>query len=202
MKKNIILIISLSFFTFVLSYGISYANRIITKSNLVSNIEEKEDLGDEEASYNGESYSDIASKINKKYAVDSKKCVVTKDDTEEEITIKDLGEYIAKYSISKGVDPYLIAAIIMVNSNMSTKCNEKVKYCNNVSDLVGGDSRCFGGAYKKYTKLEDSVKDLVDYVSSEFYANDLTKPYDIYKSYDKKIDWAFKVDKYMKNLKK
>lgn len=196
MKKNIIVFIILTIFTFVWSYGISYTNRLIAKKNIESQeVSKKEDVLVE---YEGESYSEIAKKIDRNFSKDSKTFKVN----EVEKSINGYGEYIAKYSISKGVDPYLIGAIMMVNSNCTIRCNEKVQYCNNISDLVGGDNRCFGGAYTKYSTIEESIKDLVDYVNNTFYLKEIKNPYDMYKTYDKDINWAYKVKKYMSALKK
>lgn len=195
MKRNVILIIMILCFNGLWIYGISYANRFIAANDLMIMIGEKEPEivpGDEPiieeiVEYEGESFENIGKKIEK-YLVKTK--------------LEGYGEYIAKYSVSKSVNPYLIGAIVIVNSNCNVQCTAIVEKCNNVGDLNGSSGGCFGGTYRKYNTLEDGIKDLVDYTLENFYANDLKTPSAIYRRYNKNSAWSYKVSRYMEKIKR
>jgi len=194
MKRNIVLVLIVFCFNLLWLYGISYTNRVIAANDLMIMIGDKEidenleNIPVEEiVEYNGESFEKIGKKIEK-YLVKTK--------------LEGYGEYIAKYSVSKSVNPYLIGAMIIVNSNCSVQCNAIVEKCNNVGDLTGTSGGCFGGTYRKYNSLEDGIKDLVDYTLDNFYANDLKTPSAIYYKYGKNSAWSYKVTRYMEKIKK
>lgn len=195
MKRNIVLVLLVLGFNIVWLYGVSYTNRFIAANELMVIIGAKEpveeipeDIPIEEiVEYEGESFEKIGNKIEK---------FLTKT------KLEGYGEYIAKYSVSKSVNPYLIGAMIIVNSNCSIQCNAIVEKCNNVGDLTGSSGGCFGGTYRKYNNLEDGIKDLVDYTLDNFYANDLKTPSAIYRKYNKNSAWSYKVSRYMERIKK
>ena len=146
--------------------------------------EKKEDPIDTD--FNGESVEVIGKKIDKY-------CKKT--------PLEGYGEYIAKTSIRKSVNPYLISGIIIENSNCINECSVIFKECNNISGMKGSPG-CFGGAYKQYNSLEDSITDLVNYISHDFYTPEMQSPYKMYKSYGKNSSWAFKVSNYMDIVKR
>lgn len=195
MKRNIILMVLLFTFNILWLYGISYMNKFIVSKDLMIYIGEKkeekpieEEIIEEEINeYNGEDYSVIGKKIEKHL---------------EKTKLEGYGEYIAKRSVNKNVNPYLVGAIIIVNSNCKVQCNAIVEMCNNVGDLTGSYGGCFGGTYRKYYSLEDGINDLVDYILNDFYANDLKTPNTIYKKYNKNSAWSYKVSQYMERIKK
>lgn len=196
MKRNIILIVIVFTLNVCWLYSISYTNRFLLSHNLVINLNKhnhnhnssKDDpKNDDVVDYDGESFEEIGKKIEK-YLKKTK--------------LEGYGEFIAKYSVSKNVNPYLVGAIIIVNSNCDVQCTAIVEVCNNVGDLTGSSGGCFGGAYRKYNTLEDGIKDLVDYILNNFYSKDLKTPNAIYKSYNKNITWSYKVSRYMEKLKK
>lgn len=196
MKRNIILIILILVFNILWLYGISYVNDFIVTKDLRIIIGEQEvkkpeeeynENSEEKDDYNGENYVTIGKKIETHL---------------EKTSLEGYGEYIAKKSIRNDVNPYLISAIIIVNSNCKIQCNAIVEVCNNVGDLVGSSGGCFGGTYRKYYSLEDGIDDLVEYVAKEFYANDLKTPAAIYKKYKKNVSWSYKVSRYMDKIKK
>ena len=196
MKRNIILLILLFIINGFWLYGISYTNQYIAKNDLIIILGEKvievkpeEKPSDEEeiVEYEGESFSNIGRKIES-FLVNT--------------TLEGQGEYIAKVSVNKGVNPYLIGAMVLVNSNCPIQCNAIVNHCNNVGDLEGTSGGCFGGTYKKYPTLEDSISDLVNYVLINYYANDLKTPNAIYRKYGKNSAWSHKVTRYMEKIKK
>ncbi len=195
MKRNIILIILLFIFNILWLYGISYMNRFIVSNDLMIVLGEKQDsepgeeiIEEEElVEYDGEGFENIGKKIEK-YLVKTK--------------LEGYGEYIAKTSVNKGVNPYLVSSIIIVNSNCTVQCNAIAESCNNVGDLKGSYGGCFGGTYKKYFTIEDGIDDLINYILTNFYANDLKSPTAIYKKYGKNSAWSYKVSRYMERIKR
>lgn len=199
MRKGFIFLILLAF-NFLLLYGINQANVLMFNNNFMIylNKEDKpveetpnetEDPKKEEVvdtNFNGESYDKIGKKIDKY-------CAKT--------PISGLGEYIAKTSISKGVNPYLITGIILENSNCKIECSIIFKECNNPTGYKGSPG-CFGGSYKAYNKVEDAIVDIVNYISKEFYTPEMQSPYKMYKTYGKSSAWALKVSNFMDAIKR
>lgn len=199
MRKLFIFIILLGF-NFLLVYGINQANLLMFNNNFMiyldkedTPVENKEDdtpKKEEEkpvdTSFNGESIAEIGKKIDK-YC--------------EKTPLEGYGEAIAKASITKSVNPYLISGMILESSNCKNECSILFKECNNVAG-VKGNPGCFGGSYKKYDKLEDSINDIVNKISKDFYTPEMQSPYKMYKSYGKNSSWALKVSNYMEAIKR
>lgn len=194
MKRNIILVILLFIFNALWVFSISYTNRFIVTNELMIVLGKNEDdnpieeviPGEEIVEYDGENYAAVGKKIEK-YLVKT--------------TLENYGEYIAKKSINKGVNPYLIAAMIIINSNCEVQCNAIVDKCNNVGDLKGTSGGCFGGTYKRYNTLQDGIDDLINYVLLDLYANDLKNPNAFYQRYEKNSAWSYRVTRYMERIK-
>ena len=110
--------------------------------------------------------------------------------------------WLRKYSVSKNVNPYLIGAIIIVNTGCNYECNAITTSCNNVGGIHGNGNGCFGGTYRKYDNLEAGIRDLVDYIANNFYSKDLKSPLNIYSGYGKDSAWGYRVYRYMEKLKK
>ena len=199
MRKGFIFIILLAF-NFLLIYGINQANVLMFNNNFmiylnpsdkpVEDTPKEEDPVKEEepvdTSFNGESIETIGKKIDKY-------CAKT--------PLDGYGEYIAKTSIRKSVNPYLISGIILESTNCKNDCSIIFKECNNTSGMKGSPG-CFGGAYKVYKKLEDSISDLVNTISHDFYTPEMQSPYKMYKDYGKNSSWAFKVTNFMDVIKR
>lgn len=198
MRKGFIFLILLAF-NFLLIYGINEANVLMFNNNFMIYLNhedkpgsiEEEDSKEEEnvpidTKFNGESIESIGKKIDK-YC---KKTV-----------FEGYGEYIAKSSINKGVNPYLITGIILESSNCKIECSVIFKECNNATGMKGSPG-CFGGSYKEYNKIEDSISDVVNYISKEFYTPEMQAPYKMYKDYGKTSAWALKVNNFMDAIKR
>ena len=200
MRKGFIFLILLAF-NFLLIYGINQANILMFNNNFMIylNPVEKEDkpvtpVDDKEkeeekvvdTKFNGESIEAIGKKFNK----------YTK-----KTPLEGYGEFIARTSINKGVNPYLISGIILENSNCKIECSVIFKECNNLTGLKG-EPGCFGGTYKKYDKIEDSISDIVNYVSKNYYTKEMQAPYKMYKTYGKNSSWALKVSNFMDAIKR
>ena len=198
MRKGFIFVILLAF-NFLLIYGINEANLLMFNNNFMiylnsedKPVEKEEDnpiASPEEpvdTSFNGESFEAIGKKIDKY-------CAKTE--------LEGYGEYIAKTSVMKSVNPYLIVGIILESTNCKNECSVIFKECNNTSGMKGSPG-CFGGSYKEYKKLEDSISDLVNKISHDFYTPEMQAPYKMYKDYGKSSSWALKVSNFMEAIKR
>ncbi len=199
MRKGLIFVILLVF-NILLIYGINQANVIMFNNNFMIYLnphEEEIDPKENETevpveeepvdtSFNGESIEVIGKKIDKY-------CAKT--------PLEGYGEYIAKTSILKSVNPYLITGIILENSNCKVECSVIFKECSNTSGMKGSPG-CFGGSYKKYNKVEESISDLVGSISKTFYTPEMQAPYKMYKDYGKSSSWALKVNNFMDAIKR
>ena len=198
MRKGFIFLILLAF-NFLLIYGINQANVLMFNNNFMiylNPVEEKEDepVKEEEqeedvpldTKFNGESIEAIGKKIDKY-------CKKT--------PFEGYGEYIAKHSINKGVNPYLISGILLEGSNCKIECSVIFKECNNATGMKG-EPGCFGGTYKSYNKIEDSIYDIINYIGKEFYTKEMQSPYKMYKAYGKNSSWALKVSNFMDAIKR
>lgn len=196
MTRRIILFAFICIFNLLLINGIHFANQVMFENNFIirlngevvdnSNNDNPGTDNPINTEYEGESIEKIANKFEKYF---------------KKTSLASYGKHIATSSIKKGVNPYLVGAIILVNTNCTSDCTIIFKNCNNVGDMKGSPG-CFGGVYKKYDSIEASVDDLVDYIYDKFIVNNLTTPNAIYKKYGKDSAWAFKVTSHMEKLKK
>ena len=199
MRKWFIFIILL-LFNILFIYGINATNVLMFNNNFMIylNPEDKPEVIDDnnepkeeniepiDTSYNGESIEEIGKKMDKYMA---------------KTPLEGYGEYIAKASISKSVNPYLIGGIILESTSCKNECSIVFRECNNVSGMKGSPG-CFGGAYKSYSVINDGIVDIVNLISKDFYTPEMQSPYKMYKAYGKSSVWAFKVSKYMEELKR
>ncbi len=197
MRKWFIFIILLVF-NVLLIYGINATNVLMFNNNFMIYLysEDKPEVVDDnpsedveepiDTSFNGESIEQIGKKM---------------DTYMEKTPLEGYGEYIAKTSISKSVNPYLIGGIILESTLCKSECTAVFKECNNVSGMKGSPG-CFGGSYKSYSAINDAIVDIVNLISKDYYTPEMQAPYKMYKQYGKSSVWAFKVSKYMDELKK
>lgn len=199
MRKGIVFIILLGF-NMAFIYGINYTNNIMFNNNFMIYLSDQDEPLDEPSDtsvppepveeintdFEGESFEKIGKKIDKMLV---------------KTTLEGYGEFIAKTAISKSVNPYLIGGIILESTNCKIECTILFNQCNNVSGRKG-DPGCFGGTYKKYSSINDSISDLVGSISNDFYSPEMQAPYKMFKKYGRNETWAFKVTKYMEQLKR
>lgn len=133
--------------------------------------------------YKDESVEEIAKKLNKQL----------------NSTLKDKGMFIAKYSLSKNVDPYLVTAVILQETGCKWTCSSLVRKCNNVGGNKGKPS-CNGGSYRKFDTIEEGIKFAIN-VLSKYYNNGKTTPELIGPKYASDPKWASRVNNYIKKLK-
>ena len=196
MVRKFIIFIFLCIFNLLLINGISFANQIMFENNFIIR------LNGEVIDDNNNDNPSIDNPINTEYGGESVEKIANKFEKYfKKTSLVDYSKHIATSAIKKGVNPYLIGAMILVNTNCNNDCNIIFKNCNNVGDMKGTPG-CFGGVYKKYDSVESSIDDLIDYVYDKFVVNDLTSPNAIYKKYGKDSSWAFKVINHMEKLKK
>lgn len=196
MRKGFIFVI-LILFNFLLLYGINQVNVLMFKNDFMIYLNKKDepvepkenDPKEEEkvdTSFDGESIEVIGKKF---------------DNYVKKTPLEGYGEQIAKASISKGVNPYLIGAIILESSRCKTECSVIFKECNNVSGIKGSPG-CFGGAYRVYNSVNDAITDIAKDIGEKFYTKEMQAPYKMYKDYGKNSSWAFKVSNYMDGIKR
>lgn len=197
MRKVFIFLILLAF-NLLLIYGINQANVLMFNNNIMIYLApkdkpvtpKKEDNSKEEeevnTSFNGESVEVIGKKIDKY-------CTKT--------PLDGYGETIARASIRKSVNPYLISGIILESTNCKVECSIIFKECNNVSGIKGNPG-CFGGTYKSYDKIDDAIVDIVNNISKNYYTPEMQTPYKMYKNYGKTSSWALKVSNFMDAIKR
>lgn len=199
MKRKIILIIFVLVINVLWVNGITITNKLVSHYNIViktgtkNNSSSKPNIMDDidvilnsDLNYNGESSVVIGKKIDN----------FLKDD------LSGYGSLISKYAIANETNPYLIASMIIVETNCDLKCSVLVKKCNNVYEAINTSGEaCFGGEYQKFNSIDDSIKTFIKYSKTNFYDNDLTTPNSISKPLKKDVRWIFMVNQYMDKIK-
>ena len=201
MKRKLILIIFVFLFNIIWVNAISVTNKLASHYNIVIKTTNQNNLNnnviddldvilDTNLSYNGEDAVFIGKKID--------------NYLKEDLAGK--GELIAKYSASYEIDPYLIASMIIENTNCDSKCSVLVTKCNNVSKALYNkdnmtEAACFGGYYQKFNSVDDSIKYFIRYVKLNFYDQDLKTANAIYKAYNKDVRWVFIINQTIDKIK-
>ena len=192
MRKVIILIILL-LFNVAFIYGVNYANNVIEENDFMIYFKDKPEVineDDEEiiefTDYEGEEIDTIADKLEKTFL---------------KTPLESHGKFIAENSVKKGVNPYLIGGIILESTACKNECTIVFKQCNNVAGLKGVPG-CFGGSYKAYNSIDDSILDLISKIKNDYSDKDMQVPNKMYKSFGKNATWAFKVSNLMEEIKR
>lgn len=137
-----------------------------------------------ENTWNGESKEKIVKKINR-YLNSS---------------LKNKGDFIVSYSIKKGIDPYLVTAVMLQETGCYWNCSRLVKACGNVGGNKGKPS-CNGGSYRKFSSIDEGIKFAINKLNS-YYKKGLKTPKQINPKYATDKTWYKKVNNYIKKLKK
>lgn len=114
-------------------------------------------------------------------------------------TISNKGELIASYSLEVGVDPVLATAIILHETGCEWECSYLVKKCNNVGGVKGSPG-C-NGSYKRYSTLDEGIKQFIDNLYNNYYAYGLDSPEKMNKKYAQSTTWSSKVNSYISSIK-
>lgn len=115
-------------------------------------------------------------------------------------TLAGKGDYIASYSIERGVDPYLATAIMLHETGCTWNCSTLVVSCNNVGGMKGNPS-CGNGSYRKFNTLDEGIKAFIDNLANNYYAYGLTTPELMNSRYAESTAWAGKVNTYINKIK-
>lgn len=138
-------------------------------------------------------------KNNNTWKNESKTKIVKKINRYLNSTLKDKGDFIVSYSIKKGIDPYLVTAVMLQETGCYWNCSRLVKTCNNVGGNKGTPS-CNGGSYKRFDNIEEGIKFAINKLNY-YYKKGLKTPKQINKYYATDKTWYKKVNNYIKKLK-
>ncbi len=148
-----------------------------------SNEEVKEEVVEEkpEVVYDGMTLEELSNKLDRSF--------------NNELSGK--GYLYASYSLSKGVDPYLAAAISLEETGCKWNCSSLVRNCNNVGGMKG--SGC--GAYGYFNTLDDGIRAFIDNISRNYVAYGLTTADTMHHKYAENPEWANNVNAYINRIK-
>lgn len=107
------------------------------------------------------------------------------------------GNYIASYSLAKGIDPYLATAIMLHETGCSWGCSSLVKRCHNVGGMKG--SGC--GEYGYFNSLEEGIQKFIDNIYNNYYAYGLTNANLMGNKYAEDPEWSRKVNTHIEKIK-
>lgn len=111
------------------------------------------------------------------------------------------GNFIATYSLEKGVDPYLATAIMLHETGCaSNSCSSLVTYCNNVGGIKGSPG-CGGGSYRSFATLEEGIRAFIDNLAKNYYAYGLNTPELMNSKYAESTAWATRVNAHITQIK-
>ncbi len=133
--------------------------------------------------FNGESKEVIAKKINRYL----------------NSTLKNKGDFIVKYSLEVGMDPYMAAAVMLQETGCRWTCSSLTRNCNNVGGNKGSPS-CNGGSYRRFSSIEDGIEFAIDKLNS-YYKKGYKTAREINPYYASDKTWYVKVNNYMNLLK-
>ncbi len=105
------------------------------------------------------------------------------------------GDIIASYSIEKGENPYLVAAIMIHETG-----NGKSRIANECYNF-GGQKGSGCGMYKKYDTVEAGLKGIMDNLYRNYYAYGLTTVESIGSKYAESKDWPNKIHYFMNKIR-
>ena len=167
----------------------SIDNKKEDSTDKVNNIDDAdEDDADEDVAegsksivYDGMTLDELASKLDRSF--------------KNELYGK--GYLYASYSLEKGVDPYLAAAISLEETGCNWNCSSLVKSCNNVGGMVG--SGC--GGFSSWPTLDDGIRAFIDNIYKNYVAYGLTTADTMNPKYAENPLWANNVNNYIRIIK-
>ena len=126
--------------------------------------------------YEGQTLEELAARLNRHLGND---------------IVAGKGELIATESLNKGVDPYIVVAIIAQESGCtgSNGCSNLARYCYNFGGQKGKPS-CNGGAFRQFDTVDEGLVGLIDNLSRNYFALGLTTPETIGPKYCEGNEWA------------
>ncbi len=126
--------------------------------------------------YEGQTLEELAARLNRHLGND---------------IVAGKGELIATESLNKGVDPYIVVAIIAQESGCtgSNGCSNLARYCYNFGGQKGKPS-CNGGAFRQFDTVDEGLVGLINNLSKNYFALGLTTPETIGPKYCEGNEWA------------
>lgn len=202
MKRKIILIIIVFLFNIVWVNAISITNSLASHYNIVIKTKPKTNLNNN----NLIDDIDVMLENNLSYEDVDAETIGNKINNYLSGELDGYGELIAKYSIVNNVNPYLVAGMIIENTECTDSCSVLVTKCNNVGKMFYNkdsltETSCFGGYYQSFRSIDDSIKSYIKYIKVNFNDKELNTPGLIYKTYKKDVRWVFRVNNYMEKMK-
>ena len=126
--------------------------------------------------YDGLTMEELADKLNRNLGWD---------------ILSGYGELIATESLARGVDPYLVVAIISQESGCagSNGCSNLASACYNFGGIKGNPG-CNGKSFKQYDSIEDGLVGLIDLLDRVYFSRGLNTPDLIGPIYCEGDEWA------------
>ncbi len=203
MKRKIVLIILVFLFNIVWVNAITEVNNFLDSYDLVIKTNSKPGLS------NNPLMEDLDVMLNNDLEFEGENAVKIgqKIDNFLKGKMTGKGEVISKYAINSNINPYLVAGMIIEESECDSECSFLVKKCNNVAKLKYdatdlSQESCLGGYYQKFNSLDDSIKSYIKYVKTNFYDKELTTVAGIANNYKKNVRWVFRVNQKIDKMKK
>ena len=110
------------------------------------------------------------------------------------------GYFFAKFTRDTGLDPYLSVAIVLLETGCKWTCSSLTVKCNNIGGLKGGPT-CNGGAYKKYSTLEEGIEGYLNIIYNNYYLKGMKDQYSMASAYAASDQWSQKVTNYINEIK-
>lgn len=110
------------------------------------------------------------------------------------------GYLIASQCIEKGVDPYIAVAIMLHETGCKYNCSTLVRSCNNVGGQKGAPG-CNGGAYKRFSTLDDGIIGFINNLYKNYYAKGLNTIETIAPKYAASSAWPGKIRSYVEQIR-
>ena len=137
--------------------------------------------------YDGLTFEELADKLNRNLGSD---------------IVAGKGALIASESLNKGVDPYIVVAIIAQESGCtgSNGCSNLARYCYNFGGQKGKPS-CNGGAFRQFDTVDEGLVGLIDNLSRNYFAIGLNTPETIGPKYCEGDEWAGHITWFVNKIK-
>ena len=137
--------------------------------------------------YDGLTFEELADKLNRNLGSD---------------IVAGKGALIASESLNKGVDPYIVVAIIAQESGCtgSNGCSNLARYCYNFGGQKGKPS-CNGGAFRQFDTVDEGLVGLIDNLSRNYFAIGLNTPETIGPKYCEGNEWAGHITWFVNKIK-
>jgi len=110
------------------------------------------------------------------------------------------GELIAAECLNRGVDPYIMVAIILQETGCGSHCSNLARNCNNFGGIKGKPS-CNGGSFKQFDSVDEGLVGMIDVLSRNYFQLGLNTPETIGPKYCEGNEWAGKVSWFVNKIR-